>query len=58
MAGKTGTAGMPEELNATIGWFIGYAPASAPKYAICVMARRSRGSDAARIARLTLEELL
>jgi penicillin-binding protein 2 len=58
MAGKTGTAMMPEALQQTVGWFIGYAPASAPKYSICVMVRKGRGSDAARIAREALEELL
>jgi penicillin-binding protein 2 len=58
MAGKTGTAMMPEAVQQTVGWFIGYAPASAPKYSICVMVRKGRGSDAARIAREALEELL
>jgi penicillin-binding protein 2 len=58
MAGKTGTAMMPEAVQQTVGWFIGYAPASAPKYSICVMVRRARGSDAARIAREALEEVL
>jgi cell division protein FtsI/penicillin-binding protein 2 len=58
MAGKTGTAMMPEGVQQTVGWFIGYAPASAPKYSICVMVRKGRGSDAARIAREALEELL
>jgi cell division protein FtsI/penicillin-binding protein 2 len=58
MAGKTGTTMMPEAVQQTVGWFIGYAPASAPKYSICVMVRKARGSDAARIAREALEEVL
>jgi cell division protein FtsI/penicillin-binding protein 2 len=58
IAGKTGTAEMPEQVNKTVGWFIGYAPAAAPRYSICVMMRQGRGSDAARIAREVLEELL
>jgi penicillin-binding protein 2 len=58
MAGKTGTAELPGTVSRTVGWFIGFAPADAPKYAVCVMVRRARGSDAAVIARDVLKEIL
>jgi penicillin-binding protein 2 len=58
IAGKTGTADLPGISGQTVGWFIGFAPAESPRYAVCVMLKRGRGSDAAAIARKVLEKLL
>jgi cell division protein FtsI/penicillin-binding protein 2 len=51
IAGKTGTdmtSGLPGH---SAGWFIGYAPADNPRYAVVVLLKNGRGSGAARIAR-------
>jgi beta-lactamase class D len=58
VAGKTGTAPIDGIPNRTVGWFIGYAPAARPKYAVSVLLRGGKGSDAALVARRVLEELL
>lgn len=58
VAGKTGTAPIDGLPGKTAGWFIGFAPADRPKYAVSILLRRGKGSDAAVIARRVLEELL
>lgn len=49
VAGKTGTASA-EAGAQTHGWFVGLAPASAPRVAIAVYLPAGHGSDAARVA--------
>jgi cell division protein FtsI/penicillin-binding protein 2 len=49
MAGKTGTAS-PENGGGTHGWFVGLAPASAPRVVVAVYLPAGRGSDAAQVA--------
>jgi len=59
VAGKTGTAEVGTNLNDA--WFIGFAPAGAPKYAVAVIVENSSGEGgtvAAPIARQVLEALL
>jgi|GEM_PF-2317808 len=58
LGGKTGTSEIPGMPHGTVGWFIGFAPFDAPRYAIVVMQRNARGTEAAILARKTLEELL
>jgi peptidoglycan glycosyltransferase len=43
VAGKTGTAETGEE-GLNDAWFIGFAPASAPRYAIAVLVERTEGT--------------
>jgi hypothetical protein len=57
VAGKTGTAEV-SGTKRTVGWFIGFAPASSPRYAVVVMERNARGFEAATIARKALEEMM
>jgi penicillin-binding protein 2 len=57
LAGKTGTAEI-SGTRLTVGWFIGFAPIDAPRYAVVVMQRRARGAEAAVIARKALEKLM
>jgi cell division protein FtsI/penicillin-binding protein 2 len=52
IAGKTGTA---VSGNASIGWFVGYAPAESPKVAIVVRLQRARGTEAGWVAKQILE---
>jgi peptidoglycan glycosyltransferase len=59
MAGKTGTAELPDNLNQA--WFIGFAPYDNPRYAVAVSIEKSPefgGTVAAPIARDVLQELL
>ncbi len=49
VAGKTGTAS-PENGGGTHGWFVGLAPASAPRVVVAVYLPAGRGSDAAQVA--------
>ncbi len=56
-AGKTGTTADPSRPGRTVGWFIGYAPARSPRYAIVVMLPNSHGSDAAALAGRVLRRL-
>jgi len=49
VAGKTGTAG-PETGGQSHGWFVGLAPANAPRAVIAVYLPAGRGRDAARVA--------
>ena len=49
VAGKTGTAGL-EIGGQSHGWFIGLAPADAPRTVIAVYLPTGRGTDAARVA--------
>jgi len=57
IAGKTGTAPLIVGGNRTVGWFVGFAPVSRPRYAVVVALDDARGSDAARLAREVLEDL-
>jgi cell division protein FtsI/penicillin-binding protein 2 len=51
VAGKTGTAGVSDGSGFTHAWFAGYAPASAPEFAIVVFLNRGTGArDAAPLA--------
>ena len=57
IAGKTGTdmeTGLP---GRSAGWFIGYAPADHPRYAVVVLLKNGRGSGAAQIAGSIFESL-
>ncbi|MEP7220823.1 MAG: penicillin-binding transpeptidase domain-containing protein, partial [Bacteroidota bacterium] len=56
-AGKTGTSENGIARSHT-GWFIGFAPADRPKYAVVVMCRNAHGSEAAKIARQALEKVM
>lgn len=58
IAGKTGTAWMPDAPRSTVGWFIGFAPAESPRYAIVVMVRRARSNRAAALAREILRRIM
>lgn len=58
IAGKTGTAEVPGAAGKHVGWFVGFAPARNPSFAIVVLHREGMGSDAAAIAREMLETLL
>ena len=49
VAGKTGTAS-PESGGRTHGWFVGLAPAPAPRVVVAVYLPAGRGSDAAQVA--------
>jgi len=49
VTGKTGTAS-PESGGASHGWFVGFAPADAPRVVVAVYVPRGRGSDAAGVA--------
>ena len=53
IAGKTGTASA-ESGGATHGWFIGLAPAEAPRVVVAVYLPSGRGSDAAQVAATVL----
>ncbi|MEO5930332.1 MAG: penicillin-binding transpeptidase domain-containing protein [Candidatus Kapaibacterium sp.] len=57
IAGKTGTSENGIARSHT-GWFIGFAPADRPKYAVVVMCRNAHGSEAAAIARQALEKVM
>jgi cell division protein FtsI/penicillin-binding protein 2 len=52
IAGKTGTA---VNGNASVGWFVGFAPADAPKVAVVVRLRSAHGTAAADAARQIVE---
>ena len=58
VAGKTGSAENPH--GATHAWFIGYAPAEEPKYAVAIIAENRGGGGvvAAPAAKFILEEAL
>jgi penicillin-binding protein 2 len=67
VAGKTGTAQVRKDGRpTTIAWFVGYAPADNPRFAICVMiegapaneAEYGGGSTAAPIARAVFTQAL
>lgn len=49
VAGKTGTAS-PESGGASHGWFVGFAPAEAPRVVVAVYVPSGHGSDAAGVA--------
>lgn len=57
IAGKTGTDGETGRPGHTAGWFIGYAPADHPRYAVVVLLKNGRGAAAARIAHDIFESL-
>lgn len=62
-AGKTGTASIgPTGANETVPWFIGFAPANAPRVAVAVMIEKTiggfGGQVAAPIARNVVQTLL
>lgn len=51
VAGKTGTATMPDGSNRTSGLFVGFAPAEAPRYAVVAGVREGSGfAEAATLA--------
>ncbi|MBI3299913.1 MAG: hypothetical protein HYZ75_17245 [Elusimicrobia bacterium] len=50
VAGKTGTAPAPDGSGATSGWFVGFAPAEAPRAVVVVFLDRGQGRDAAAAA--------
>ncbi len=62
VAGKTGTAEIVPDQDINQPWFIGFAPATAPKIAVAVTVERSQGGQggtvAAPIAKQVMEELL
>jgi peptidoglycan glycosyltransferase len=62
VAGKTGTAEIVRDQDINQPWFIGFAPASAPKIAVAVTIERSQGgqggTEAAPIAKQVMESLL
>ena len=62
VAGKTGTAERDVSRNVTQPWFIGFAPADAPRVAVAVTIERTvggfGGTDAAPIAKAVMESLL
>lgn len=58
ISGKTGTAPMIPGGNRTVGWFIGFAPAERPRFAVVITIDNGTGSEAAVLARQALEELL
>ncbi len=62
VAGKTGTAERDIARNVTQPWFIGFAPADAPRVAVAVTIERTiggfGGTDAAPIAKAVMESLL
>jgi len=61
IAGKTGTAEIDTARGITQPWFIAFAPAAAPRFAIAVVLDRSTGTGgtvAAPIARQVLQQLL
>ncbi len=62
VAGKTGTAERDIAANVTQPWFIGFAPAGAPRVAVAVTIERTvggfGGTDAAPIAAAVMESLL
>jgi peptidoglycan glycosyltransferase len=62
VAGKTGTAEIVRDQDINQPWFIGFAPASAPKVAVAVTIERSQGgqggTEAAPIAKQVMEALL
>ncbi|MDP9227450.1 MAG: penicillin-binding transpeptidase domain-containing protein [Actinomycetota bacterium] len=61
VAGKTGTAEIIPEQNVNQAWFIGFAPAEDPEFAIAVTVERTSGfggTVAAPIAQQVLEVLL
>ena len=50
VSGKTGTAPAADGSGATSGWFVGFAPAQAPRVAVVAFLDRGRGADAAALA--------
>jgi peptidoglycan glycosyltransferase len=62
VAGKTGTAEIDIDQHINQPWFIGFAPANAPKIAVAVTIERSQGgqggTEAAPIAKQVMETLL
>ena len=60
VAGKTGSAEEDKRGNAPDAWFICYAPADAPRYAICVFVKQGGhgGTTAAPVARQILAAAL
>jgi cell division protein FtsI/penicillin-binding protein 2 len=55
VAGKTGTASA-ESGGGTHGWFVGLAPATAPRVVVAVYLPAGRGSDAAQVAASVLAD--
>jgi peptidoglycan glycosyltransferase len=50
-AGKTGTASIgPAGANETVPWFIGFAPANAPRVAVVAMIEKSQGGFGGQVA--------
>lgn len=47
ISGKTGTVYPPGTRQRTVGWFVGFAPATHPRYAIVVLQPDATGSQAA-----------
>jgi cell division protein FtsI/penicillin-binding protein 2 len=51
VAGKTGTAGVPDGSGVTHAWFVGFAPVESPEVALVVFLERGTGArDAAPVA--------
>lgn len=50
VAGKTGTAPAADGSGATSGWFVGFAPAEAPRVAVVAFLDRGQGRQAAALA--------
>ncbi|MCC7438292.1 MAG: hypothetical protein IT211_07305 [Armatimonadetes bacterium] len=50
ISGKTGTVYPPGTRQRTVGWFVGFAPATHPRYAIVVLQPDATGSQAATTA--------
>lgn len=57
IAGKTGTDMETGQPGRSVGWFIGYAPAERPRYAVVVLLKNGRGSGAAAVAGEIFESL-
>ncbi len=59
IAGKTGTASRLDAPHRNYGWFLGFAPASRPRIAVCVLLNDATGyNEASSAARLVFSSFL
>jgi cell division protein FtsI/penicillin-binding protein 2 len=59
IAGKTGTASRLDDPKRNYGWFLGFAPASRPRIAVCVLIDDATGcNEASSAARLVFSAFL